>query len=301
VSYDRNTGHPVDYYLVDTINTNSSSNSLAVVGDELIIDVSYFYPLFKTGLFKINKHTKEVNQSMHITYDRAAECTNMSVSSNGWVFRSEQGEGATVENGPFVGNYSKACVITVFYDSALDMHRPHPCPGVDSLWGAGVEGHTVTISWTSQTDHIGYELAYIPQEADWDDATILECTSTTTTVTLPDAQCYQFRIRGLCDSNRVAASPWSDPITVCPQVGLDEIDNLGSAVIYPNPAKEQLTVSTSAPVESLQLINTLGQAVLTYNPTTTVTTLDVSHLQRGVYLLRINSSQGVAIRKLLLW
>ena len=134
--------------------------------------------------------------------------------------------------------------MTLFYDSSLDLHRPKPCPGVDSLWSDGIVGHTVTLSWSSEASHPGYELAYISETGNWDNATVVETSGTTLGVTLSDDGCHLFRVRALCDGNRVAHSAWSNSITVCPEVGIGEVDGSSAITIYPNPFRQRVTIET---------------------------------------------------------
>ena len=297
-SYDKATGTPVDYYLADTLGRACHKGDIAIVGDEIITHLT-FHAEPISEIFKINKYTKAETRLFPINYSTETMTKCLSVNTNGWVFRGETGGSPHVGDSIFVGNYQKACVMTFFYDSTLDM-RPRPCPQVDSLWGSSASQQTANISWTSLYNHTSYELEYIPEGYSWDNATTLECTDTAVTVTLPEDRSYMFRIRGLCDGNRVATSPWSDPITVCTQVGIDEMTNLGSVEIYPNPAKGRLTVCTAVTVENIQIVNMLGQTVMTYKPTATVCQLDVTNLQRGAYILRLTSAQGIATEKVLL-
>lgn len=90
VSYNRNTGSPVDYYVADTVNKNDSQNSLAILGDELLINVCYPYNLKTTELCKINKYTKEVTRSSPIYYNYIVECKNISVNDHGWVLEEKR-------------------------------------------------------------------------------------------------------------------------------------------------------------------------------------------------------------------
>ena len=244
VSYNRNTGSPVDYYVADTVNTNYSQNSLAIIGDELLLNVDYRNDLKKTAICKINKHTKEVTWSSPIQYNFLVESKNMSVNDHGWVFRGEKGDEPRVYDSIFLGNYQEASVMTFFYDSALDLHRPKPCSPVDSLWSDGTAGHTVTLSWSSSASHSGYELAYIPETGNWDNATVVETSDTTLAVPLPNDGCHLFRVRALCDGNRTAHSPWSNSITVCPGVGIGEADGSSAITIYPNPFSQRVTIET---------------------------------------------------------
>ena len=247
VSYNRNTGLPVDYYVVDTVNDcNMSHNSLAVLGDELLLDVFFGFNHYikETALCKINKYTKEVTRSLSIRYGSVASSINMSVNSHGWVFRGEFGDNPRVYDSIFLfpGHYQAASVMTLFYDSSLDLHRPKPCSPVDSLWSDGTVGNTVTLSWSSSASHPGYELAYTPETGSWDNATIVETSVTTLAVTLPDDGCHLFRVRAMCDGNRVAHSAWSNSITVCPGVGIGEADGSSAITIYPNPFLQRVTI-----------------------------------------------------------
>ena len=261
VSYNRNTGSPVDYYVADTVNKNDSQNSLAIIGDELLINVSYPYDLKTTELYKINKYTKTVTCPSPIQYNFEVECKNISVNDHGWVFIGGKGDEPRVYDSIFLGNYQEASVMTFFYDSTLDLHRPKPCSPVDSLWSDEAVGHTVILFWSSSAGHPGYELAYIPEAGNWDNATIVETPDTTLDVTLPDDGCHLFRVRALCDGNRVAHSAWSNSITVCPGVGIGEADGSSAITIYPNPFSQRVTIETEN--EELKTENGVATAWLT--------------------------------------
>lgn len=288
VSYNRITGSPIDYYLVDTINKNESS-SLAILGDNLLLDVDYKYDLKKTELCKINKHTKEVTWSSPIQYNFLVESKNMSVNDHGWIFRGEMGDQPRVYDSIFLGNYQEASVMTLFYDSALDMHRPKPCSTVDSLWSDGTAGHTVTLSWSSQFAHPDYELAYIPVGGSWDAAAVLLIPDTTATVTLPDDQCHLFRVRGLCDGNRVAHSPWSDTITACPQVGISEVNSYSAISLYPNPT-DGIVQIRGLPFESasVEILDMSGRLVRYFKNTSS---FNISDVASGSYVVRIKMNR----------
>ena len=291
VSYNRDTGVPVDYYLIDTVNKNGSHNSLEVIGDELVLNVSFFL-LYKNELCKINKYTKEVTRSSPITYSRINQCNSMAVNSNGWVFRGEAGEGPRVYDSIFLGNYQNASVMAFFYDSTLDMRRPQPCYGVDTLWSAGTAGHTVTLSWRSPFPHPRYELAYIPDGGSWDDATLVETTDTTATITLPDSQCHLLRVRGLCDGHRVAQGPWSHTVTVCPQVGIGGVDNPSVLTLSPNPTDGAVQIlGLQGETASVEIMDMTGRVMATFEKTAS---FDITDLPSGVYTVLVKTTYGSA-------
>jgi len=290
VSYNRDTGDPVDYYLIDTVNKNRSHNSLEVTDDELILNVG-FSLLYKNELCKINKYTKEVTRSSPITYSWTSHvCNSMAVNSNGWVFRGEAGEEPRVYDSIFLGNYQNASVMAFFYDSTLDMRRPQPCYGVDTLWSAGTAGHTVTLSWHSPFPHPRYELAYIPDGGNWDDASLVETTDTTATVTLPDGQCHLFRVRGLCDGNRVAHGPWSQPVTVCPQVGIGGADNPSPLTLSPNPTDGAVQIlGLQGAAATVEILDMTGHVLATFEKNAS---FDITALPSGVYTVLVKTTHG---------
>ena len=256
VSYNRNTGSPVDYYVADTVNKNDSQNSLAILGDELLINVCYPYNLKTTELCKINKYTKEVTRSSPIYYNYIVECKNISVNDHGWVFRGEKGDEPRV--------YEK------------------PCSPVDSLWSDGTAGHTVTLSWSSSASHPGYELAYIPETDSWDNATIVETSDTTLDVTLPNDGCHLFRVRALCDGNRVAHSAWNNSITVCPGVGIGEADGSSSISLYPNPTNDMVQIlGLRDQMATVEILDMTGRLINTFDNTST---FNISTLPSGTYI-----------------
>ena len=292
VSYNRDTGVPVDYYLIDTVNKNGSHNSLEVIGDELVLNVSFFL-LYKNELCKINKYTKEVTRSSPITYSWTSNyCNSMAVNSNGWVFRGEAGEGPRVYDSIFLGNYQKASVMTFFYDSTLDMRRPQPCYGVDTLWSAGTAGNTVTLAWHSPFPHPRYELAYIPDGGSWNDATLVETTDTTATVALPDGQCHLFRVRGLCDGHRVAHGPWSHTVTVCPQVGIGGVDSPSPLTLSPNPTDGAVQIlGLQGLTATVEILDMTGRVLATFEKTAS---FDITALPSGVYTVLVKTIHGSA-------
>jgi hypothetical protein len=68
--------------------------------------------------------------------------------------------------------------------------------------------------------------------------------------------------------------------------------------IFPNPAQESLNIRASENIQSTTLIDMLGQAVLEehWRPGTSVD-LHLPKLPNGIYLLRIDTDQGVVFRR----
>lgn len=73
--------------------------------------------------------------------------------------------------------------------------------------------------------------------------------------------------------------------------------------VYPNPAKDILTIAIpeNTHAKSVQLINVLGQ--VTYAKTlegVSNLSIDVSTMNKGVYILKVATSQGITTRKVLI-
>ncbi|MBQ8703853.1 MAG: T9SS type A sorting domain-containing protein [Bacteroidales bacterium] len=209
----------------------------------------------------------------------------MSVNDHGWVFRGERGDETRVYDSIFLGNYREASIMTLFYDSSLDMHRPQPCPGVDSLWCGGVIGHTATLFWSSRFPHPDYELSYIPEGGSWDAATTIQISDTTATVDLPDGRCHLFRVRGLCDGHRRPHSPWSDTIAVCPGVGIDAADSASAISLFPNPTEGTVEiVGLAGEAATVEVVDMAGRVVQTHEKTAS---FSVAALPAGTYIVRV--------------
>jgi hypothetical protein len=70
--------------------------------------------------------------------------------------------------------------------------------------------------------------------------------------------------------------------------------------VYPNPAKDIVTVQSSFKVREIEIHNALGQVVLRKQGSQNIETIDVSNLQSGAYIVRIKTQRGFANKKILI-
>lgn len=72
-----------------------------------------------------------------------------------------------------------------------------------------------------------------------------------------------------------------------------------STSLYPNPAKNQLTISSKKSFNAIEIVNLLGQKVkdIANKQGETTLTLDLSDLQNGTYIVKLNSNEGVSTTK----
>ena len=72
-------------------------------------------------------------------------------------------------------------------------------------------------------------------------------------------------------------------------------------VVYPNPAKDKITIKTSGAMQqgNLTIVNIKGQELITRQLTLTKTQLDVSSLPNGAYFVRLTNDKTVTTGKII--
>ena len=77
-------------------------------------------------------------------------------------------------------------------------------------------------------------------------------------------------------------------------LGIDAIDKENTILIYPNPAKENITLTAD---EDIFIFNNLGQIVKQINNPRGETTISVSDLQKGVYYIKTGNKTQKLIKE----
>ena len=70
--------------------------------------------------------------------------------------------------------------------------------------------------------------------------------------------------------------------------------------VYPNPAKETLFISGTEYGASIQLYSSLGVKLIELSHFSDQTSMDVSMLSAGIYLLKIQYQNGVFEQKIII-
>ena len=103
--------------------------------------------------------------------------------------------------------------------------------------------------------------------------------------------CYQ--VVTICENGEVS-SP-----SEC-AVGINDVySNNASFEVYPNPAHETVTVSTTMNAQKVEVLNYLGQVIYSHNVTGNNFTLNVANYADGVYFIRLTGDEGIATQKLI--
>jgi hypothetical protein len=74
-------------------------------------------------------------------------------------------------------------------------------------------------------------------------------------------------------------------------VGIDEVISTSPLNVYPNPAQSLVYISGDEKWQSIEILDLTGKTVSSLVPNTQLTTLDVSHLASGVYIIKATGLQ----------
>ena len=83
-------------------------------------------------------------------------------------------------------------------------------------------------------------------------------------------------------------------------------DNFVALKVFPNPVSEQLFIEANLlenEIVNISLVNIMGQTVKvdTASGTNIRTTIEVTELAAGTYFLRLETKEGAAIRKVVIF
>lgn len=82
-------------------------------------------------------------------------------------------------------------------------------------------------------------------------------------------------------------------------MGLDDFTKDNSIKVYPNPAKDVLSVQGDVNLRSVSLYDIQGRLLQTVMPNDVKTALDVSMRVKGIYFLKVTSDKGVKVEKVI--
>jgi hypothetical protein len=70
--------------------------------------------------------------------------------------------------------------------------------------------------------------------------------------------------------------------------------------LYPNPARDQINITTDNEIIRVDIFNQLGQVVYTQTVKNNYFNLNTSQYTDGIYFVRITTDEGVATKKVLI-
>jgi hypothetical protein len=90
---------------------------------------------------------------------------------------------------------------------------------------------------------------------------------------------------------------WSEiPVILTLTVGIDNVNKIG-VMTYPNPATQNINVVSDANISSISVYSVTGQFINRFQVNATSTSIDVSSMPSGMYVMEINTGNGVVKSK----
>jgi hypothetical protein len=74
---------------------------------------------------------------------------------------------------------------------------------------------------------------------------------------------------------------------------------VGNFTVYPNPAKEMITIQSNTIINGIQIINIMGQEVYAATVHSEKLNINTSNLNAGLYFVRVNTAAGSQNTKLI--
>ena len=84
----------------------------------------------------------------------------------------------------------------------------------------------------------------------------------------------------------------------CSTIGVEDIDvDIVEAKIYPNPAIDRLNIDSKEKIQKLEVYDALGRKVVSKIPKQNNFSLDISNLEQGIYILKLQTKEGIGSYK----
>jgi len=174
-----------------------------------------------------------------------------------------------------------------------DLHKNYgkTCEPVNNLAAEKITEHSILLTWTEPVSSLPVIAYQIYRNEEF-------LTSITTTSFLDEnlpVGNYEYYVVAHYEMGCVADS--SNHVKVEIEVGIDEYLQPNFTVI-PNPATNQVTISSATSFHSVEIINFLGQTVVSQSSIGNTATINVSNLNNGVYFVRVGFESGGSVKKL---
>ena len=86
---------------------------------------------------------------------------------------------------------------------------------------------------------------------------------------------------------------------VTPLMGIESIVEDNSITLYPNPTNSEVNISSQNIINSIEIFNSLGQRVYQSVVNSMEKVIDISSFVNGVYILGVNTENGVIRKKII--
>ncbi len=109
------------------------------------------------------------------------------------------------------------------------------------------------------------------------------------------------RLRCYIHNGTLLYHKYSNGINDCitPIMGIEDVLHDNSITLYPNPSNREINISSENIINSIEIFNSLGQRVYYSVVNSNTKTIDISSFVNGVYILGINTENGVIRKKII--
>jgi len=80
--------------------------------------------------------------------------------------------------------------------------------------------------------------------------------------------------------------------------GIGDADKMSSFALFPNPTNGTVSITATEPISEISVSDMTGRTVIRHNACGTDTVIDTDSLRSGLYLVRIKTEKGSAVKKL---
>ncbi len=177
-----------------------------------------------------------------------------------------------------------------------------PCREITGLrcQTVGSAGVVALVEWDSDESHSVYEVSYGPQGTPAGAGTMVTVSLPRFVQSLDRNSHYDFYVRARCDLDTTLWTAWSAPLHVhLASMGIiDEADALDWS-LTPNPAHGSVTVQCDEGIMEVEIISMKGESLQHHNAVGAQScAIDLTGLNKGIYIVQITTPQGTAARKL---
>ena len=122
---------------------------------------------------------------------------------------------------------------------------------------------------------------------------------------LPNVQINELEVNnanGMIYAATYGRGLWVSPV-VGGTAGVDDNAFVNNVSLYPNPASSEITIGLKAPINADIKVFDIAGKLLNHDANAFIAnkyTMDVSSLSSGVYFVRISTTEGTAIKKLII-
>ena len=159
-----------------------------------------------------------------------------------------------------------------------------------------------SLSWSGGGDANYWQLSVCSDNCEPEEGSLSTWNTTMATVqNLDTAQWYTARVRSIClFDDSTCFSDWSDSIRFYVSGESIRIETVVDRYTYlmPNPASETVTVISSFRIGDVEVYTLDGRSVMKQQVDAISTTLDISTLAAGTYVVRIATNNGATTKKL---